>query len=519
MGLANITDVTNFVRLYYLDCWILVMMGSQRSLYVFVIGSTTLALYLILCRISNSITLLVNQPYMDEKFHIPQAQKYCEGNFFSYDPKITTPPGLYVLTYFRLYIRDVLILKKNQPTCDVIDLRRTNQLVAVLTYITLVMIQLSFINDRNFDSTKRKIGFLERVTRTVDRSPKLHLAKIVMTSMAITSLPPLFSFHTLYYTDAGSLLFILLTYLFSVNDKHLISAIFGLVSISFRQTNIVWVFYTACLVIIKIVAEFLLVQKTALSKMEGDKGKQKISSTYRTRELKMILHPALIKKLIKICWPYALVGISFVAFVFINKGLALGDKEAHQPKLHLAQMLYFLGFCATFGASWIFRKKSIKLAIYYIFRRPVTMLLAASLISFIIYIGRYAHPYLLADNRHLTFYLWRRLLGHNSYAPYLITPIYLMASLSINQHLRQKGYMKMGLLVFCTMLSIIPNGLLEPRYFIIPFVFLRLNIESSLLEHVIELLQHVAVNLSMYYLFLFKTFRWADSNEEQRITW
>ena len=33
----------------------------------------------------------------DEIFHIPQAQQYCKGNFGSWDPMITTPPGLYVL--------------------------------------------------------------------------------------------------------------------------------------------------------------------------------------------------------------------------------------------------------------------------------------------------------------------------------------------------------------------------------------------------------------------------------------
>lgn len=30
----------------------------------------------------------------DEVFHIPQAQKYCEGKFREWDDKITTPPGL-----------------------------------------------------------------------------------------------------------------------------------------------------------------------------------------------------------------------------------------------------------------------------------------------------------------------------------------------------------------------------------------------------------------------------------------
>ncbi|KAJ1394393.1 Alpha-2-glucosyltransferase Alg10 [Sesbania bispinosa] len=46
------------------------------------------------------ISLLVNRTvpdsYMDEIFHIPQAQQYCRGNFRSWDPMITTPPGLFM---------------------------------------------------------------------------------------------------------------------------------------------------------------------------------------------------------------------------------------------------------------------------------------------------------------------------------------------------------------------------------------------------------------------------------------
>ena len=37
----------------------------------------------------------------DEIFHIPQAQEYCRANFRSWDPMITTPPGLSVFINLR----------------------------------------------------------------------------------------------------------------------------------------------------------------------------------------------------------------------------------------------------------------------------------------------------------------------------------------------------------------------------------------------------------------------------------
>ena len=44
---------------------------------------------------STSITFDCLIVYLkDEPFHIPQAQAYCRGEFSSWDPKITTPPGL-----------------------------------------------------------------------------------------------------------------------------------------------------------------------------------------------------------------------------------------------------------------------------------------------------------------------------------------------------------------------------------------------------------------------------------------
>ncbi len=42
----------------------------------------------------------MNQPYIDEHFHLRMTQKYIvEHNFTYWDEKITTPPGLYIFGY------------------------------------------------------------------------------------------------------------------------------------------------------------------------------------------------------------------------------------------------------------------------------------------------------------------------------------------------------------------------------------------------------------------------------------
>lgn len=494
-------------------------------------------LYLVLHYITNLIYQNVQQPYMDEIFHIPQAKLYCSNNFTYYDPKITTPPGLYLISYARIWLRDKILMRRLELVCDIMDLRRTNHLIAIANFVILNLIQLStgnkFVRQHQrhhyytIEQSTRHIGFRQRILFTMNTFTTIDLAKIILTSLAITILPPLFFFNSLYYTDAGSLLFTLLGYLFSLNDHHWLASIFGIISILFRQTNIVWLFYSACLVILRTYKGH---QTASTSKHHRRPSSASIdqtnvvdsNSSILTNLHCILLDRSLIFKLIKNCLPYSIVGMSFIAFIIHNNGIVLGDKEAHQAKLHFAQILYFLGFCSVFGTSWMFHMRILRRFLYFTIRSPLTAIIACLLILYLIAFGRYAHPYLLADNRHIAFYIWRRILDrHNSYVPYLLTPVYLISSLSIWHHLRLRGCKQMLLFIFCTLLVIVPNGLLEPRYFIIPFIFLRLQstTESTLVSLFIELSQNLLINVGMYYLFLFKTFHWADSTAIQRIMW
>lgn len=480
------------INMFYLISFLLMTLGGRFALSTTLIGAI---LYLCLHFITNSIHHAVDQPYMDEIFHIPQAQRYCTGNWTFYDKKITTPPGLYLFSYLRIWLRDKVMFHKPDLTCDTIDLRRTNHLMAIFNFITIVLIHLT-----SNPNLKRQVGFKQRICHTLEISTIIDLAKLLLSSLAMILLPPLFFFNSLYYTDAGSILFTLLAYLFSENDHHLMASLFGFVSVLFRQTNIVWIFYTACLVVLRTI--------------EDEQSQLSIDATY------VDLLRQTLGRLIRRCTPYGIVGISFIIFVVINQGIVLGDKEAHQMRLHWAQLLYFLVFCSIFGAVWMFQLRVVRRFLYFLIRNPATAVLASGLIISMISCGRYAHPYLLADNRHITFYIWRRILGrHNSYIPYLLTPIYLFSCLGVWHHLRKNGGKRALLYMICTMLVTVPNGLLELRYFIIPYTFLRLSTETSLPGLFIEICQHLAINMAMHSLFLHKTFKWADSPEIQRIMW
>jgi alpha-1,2-glucosyltransferase len=128
------------------------------------------------------------------------------------------------------------------------------------------------------------------------------------------------------------------------------------------------------------------------------------------------------------------------------------------------------------------------------------------------------HPYLLADNRHYTFYVWRRLLS--TPLAYPAIPMYLLGGWSCLSLLKTRDTLWKSLFVFCTFVSLVPQQLLEFRYFIVPYIIWRLNlVTTSMLTLTFELVLNVLINGLTIYLFLYKSFKWNTSSEVQRFMW
>ncbi|KAG8810941.1 glucosyltransferase, partial [Serendipita sp. 399] len=77
---------------------------SSPLFYVAYCAATVLVL--------KEVNSVVWEPYMDEPFHVPQAQAYCESQWEVWDPKITTPPGLYLSA---AVIRKIFMFKCRLP--------------------------------------------------------------------------------------------------------------------------------------------------------------------------------------------------------------------------------------------------------------------------------------------------------------------------------------------------------------------------------------------------------------------
>lgn len=115
-----------------------------------------------------------------------------------WDPKLTTPPGLYFISLGFKAIGDVLPLSVQ---CSVQGLRATNLLFAFLLYFVLVAVSSRL-------------------------HPHMHTRSRYY-ALSLTWFPVSFFYFFMYYTDTGSTLFVLLSYLGVLTERYFIA---GLVS-------------------------------------------------------------------------------------------------------------------------------------------------------------------------------------------------------------------------------------------------------------------------------------------------
>lgn len=174
------------------------------------------------------VNAVVPEPYLDEVFHVPQAQAYWAHQWMQWDPKITTPPGLYLWSY--LLCAGLLVLRGSPTQLDTEALRTTN--------VATTSVFLPWRLQTLFDTIHRV------------RNNRALGAWLSHTVLNICLFPPLFFFSGLYYTDILALLVVVETYNWDLKRassqgytvlQTLGFLVFGLAALVCRQTNIFWV--------------------------------------------------------------------------------------------------------------------------------------------------------------------------------------------------------------------------------------------------------------------------------------
>ena len=573
-------------------------MSLPRS-YTSTVLAGTFAIATVL--VADHINRVVPLPYIDEIFHIPQAQRFCDSCTPEYDPKLTTPPGLYLVSKL---LHSVLPGTK----CKDVPFLRSTNLILLMTIPHLVAAIIEIIQDQHEIQQIQSKAANDRVpvqlppeyseqnvpgaqprishqapaaafpTRVKPRSAGIprstiaalqeqaksepspptaavaeqngpqpagvpaarptpsaeaSVASILQTptiqqqlrrkknetwrtalSHTITFLPPLWFFGFLYYTDVGSLCFVLASLLSLKKKQPSLAAIFGAVSLLFRQTNVVWLLFI-------IGAEILI-----------DLGVQDFSSLAKT-----LLEPQRVIRVAgRYLTPFVPVFGGFVYFIYWNGSIVLGDKSNHQAGLHFPQLLYFSLFAAVFGwpalLSSVTSSSLLGTPIALLRRTasaPIRALLLGAAMAVAVHHNTIVHPFLLADNRHFTFYFWRRIRQF----PLALVPVYLVSVRMWFDAIRVNRVWMTGY-VAALALTLVPSPLIEPRYFIIPYVLLRIHTPPSgngngngsgvrkFIWLAIEFTWLALINMLSVWLFLYRPFTWpkdgVDSSRNESTT-
>lgn len=163
------------------------------------------ALAISLLPVSLLVNRIVPQPYMDEIFHIPQAQEYCAGHLEKWDPMITTFPGLYLLSLVYTGIllpaaKFLGVASSLSEICNPAVLRSVN--VALMLVCSLLFFNIL----RHLEPKK---------------SERQALAKAFLLSLY----PLHWFFAFLYYTDVGSTTAVMALYLAGLKRAYWISSL------------------------------------------------------------------------------------------------------------------------------------------------------------------------------------------------------------------------------------------------------------------------------------------------------
>ncbi|KAE8160312.1 DIE2/ALG10 family-domain-containing protein [Aspergillus tamarii] len=392
----------------------------------------------------NRVNAVVPEPYLDEAFHIPQAQAYWHHKWTHWDPKITTPPGLYLWSY--LLCAGALLLRGSPMELNAEALRSTNVAAAAI----FLPLRLQTLLDR-----LRK----ERNTRPSG-------SWLSHTVLNICLFPPLFFFSGLYYTDILALLVVIEAYNWDLRrstpnafpGQSVVFILLGVAALAFRQTNIFWVavFFGG----LQVIRTLRRSSKTCQSSNAADIVKGGFKNELYDPQVSEASLADYFKTALSLCSavlgnlgqvaissiPYVVILAAFGGFVLWNNGVVLGHKEYHTAGLHLSQMLYIWPYIFFFSwpilispvVNMILPKASLPRFMHYGFSekqkgipKVLTILAIVPVMLVTVHYNTIVHPFTLADNRHYIFYVFRILLRIHPAVKYVATVVYFLCGWAV----------------------------------------------------------------------------------------
>ncbi|KAF8898454.1 glucosyltransferase [Infundibulicybe gibba] len=443
--------------------------------------------YLVFCgfcvTVLKEFNSVVVEPYMDEPFHIPQAQAYCRGDYTAWDPKITTPLDC------EQYLMSLLLKKIFLFKCNIPMLRLT---------VLLALLALPLI-------LTRLLCYHKRIR------PPASILSPIPEAVILSAFPIAWFFGFLYYTEMPSLVFVIWTVVAASQDQHWLAALLGLISCTFRQTNVIWVLYAFT----SSQLMYLRFRRSPPDHPPPAKLHDPPALAAEPRDLLRSVQsaPRVLLEILPTLVPYMLVLAVFGAFVVWNGGIVLGDKTNHVPSLHIPQVYYFVAFSTAFGWPVLVGGPGgiatlacdVRVRMFGSKLRTGVTAVICGVMAVTVKLYTIHHPFLLSDNRHYTFYLWRRVYMFHFLAPYLLIPVYMACIWAWFLRVgREQTILQTLVLPVFVLPTLLPTPLLEPRYFLIPYILMRSQVvDMPNWALVVELGWYTAINVITMGVFLY----------------
>jgi alpha-1,2-glucosyltransferase len=307
--------------------------------------------------------------------------------------------------------------------------------------------------------------------------------------------------------------------------------------------------------------------------------------------VKTLSRPKHMLSLVQALAPFVTIAVCFVVFVIWNGSVVLGDKSNHVATLHLPQMLYIWPFMTFFSwpvlypylllmpismLAWL-PLSVMSLESFQMFKRGSLLprlwlaVIAIGLVCTAVYGNTVVHPFTTADNRHYIFYVFRLLL-RPWWVRYAVAPVYILCGWACFQALgagppainaldkkhksiepklplpdsQHSATVSFALIWTATSaLQLITAPLVEPRYFILPWLFWRIHLPLRLPSSTdpesvasplarfwhnvwedydhrlwLETVWLLLVNAGAGYMFLYRGFQWPqEPGMVQRFMW
>eukprot|EP00919_Chromeraceae_sp_WS-2016_P047102 GHVR01111682.1.p1 GENE.GHVR01111682.1~~GHVR01111682.1.p1 ORF type:complete len:329 (-),score=-31.56 GHVR01111682.1:74-1060(-) len=297
---------------------------------------------------------------MDEEFHYRQFLYFDQNDFTTWDPKITTPPGLY-------YIQKVLsgVFGSSLATLRTINALLFGNLLAVF------VLKIYEFQDNGINNISRTFNLI------------------------IT--PTIFFFNFLDYTDPASIALIVMAYYYNLVNSQWRLSLCSLLAIYVRQNNIIWILY---LMIYKVLNEYnkqINVPRSFFNHFFN------IIKIVFNHKVQIIIQQKLQFLVLISVWLY---------LKYYNEGnFVFGDHQSHKLTFHPTQLMYLSVFCfiniPLNIKEYISTSYNMVQKIYYSRHALASYLLILSISIVIVDQFSFVHKFILSDNRHYTFYLYR----------------------------------------------------------------------------------------------------------------